>query len=196
MARTAVLLALAAAIVAFLPLAPGTSGKQSGTNSPLPQPQQEDRPTTQLVRLNATLGILPGEEPGGATGTGLSPAGERKATEPSRNQTLSRLTERAEGQTVRAMPATEDPTASFRSEFGQAPLQSWDQAKLQMERLGVKRFRLETWGSEGRFRFTCWVPVDGNPYITRQFEAVAETEFGAIQAALESIERWARDQQP
>ena len=71
-----------------------------------------------------------------------------------------------------------------------AGARSWDEARGRLKQLGVVQFRLETWGQPLRYRFTCWVPLDGNPYITRQFQATAERDVEAAWKVIEQIEAW------
>ena len=67
-------------------------------------------------------------------------------------------------------------------------LTSYEQARAQLQARGVTWFRLETIDPAG-FQFSCSVPNRQNRNISRTYEAQASTELGAIQAAIEQIDK-------
>ena len=59
-----------------------------------------------------------------------------------------------------------------------------------LRQLGATWYALETWGNEGRFHFSCRVAVEGNPSLTRLFQASDAEAFRAMGQVLQQVERW------
>jgi hypothetical protein len=59
-----------------------------------------------------------------------------------------------------------------------------------LRRLGATWYALQTWGNEGRFHFACRVSVDGNPSLTRLFQASDAEATRAMATVLQDVERW------
>ena len=81
------------------------------------------------------------------------------------------------------------PGRQVASGAGASP-RGWEAARRKLDALGIRQFRLETWGHPPQFRFTCWVPLKGNPFITRQFQASAADELEAVWQVLGEVEHW------
>jgi hypothetical protein len=66
-----------------------------------------------------------------------------------------------------------------------------------LRRLGATWYVLETWGNEGRFRFTCRIPVDeDNPGLDRLFQASDAEALPAMVKVLHDVERWKASPRP
>jgi len=50
---------------------------------------------------------------------------------------------------------------------------TYEGAQAQLTARGVTWQRLETWGDQGDWKFTCSIPNKQNPYISRTYEAEA-----------------------
>ncbi len=179
MARTAGLLVTATLLVCLLPLFPSSnlppsSSQVAATNSTLPQPR---------VWIDVSTGILPvyeSSESAGTRGTGAEP---REPAAP------DRAVPRGEAELVGVVRAGLPPGA------GEAGRRSgiagtWEAAREFLRRRGIDRFRLESIGQPLRYRFTCWVPLDGNPYVTRQFVGEGTDELAAVWDAIAEIKAW------
>lgn len=59
----------------------------------------------------------------------------------------------------------------------------WTALHARMKELGVVSFHMDS-ASDGRRRFTCWVP-GGQPGLTRRIEALAATEAEAVRLGLD-----------
>jgi hypothetical protein len=79
-------------------------------------------------------------------------------------------------------PADPDAVAS------QALGQAWREAQERLAALGAINWRLENWGSEGLYRFSCAVSLAGGSRSTRYFEAVAPRAEVAIERVLSEVE--------
>lgn len=71
---------------------------------------------------------------------------------------------------------------------------TWREAQQRLRTMGASRYRLETWGDDGQFRFTCSVPLESNSPINRHFEARAADPMLAVAQVLDDIERWRQRQ--
>lgn len=58
-----------------------------------------------------------------------------------------------------------------------------------LEAKGVTWQRLETWGDQGQWKYSCSVPNRQNPNIRRNYEAVARTPRDAMRAVLEQMDQ-------
>ncbi|GIW79850.1 MAG: hypothetical protein KatS3mg105_1657 [Gemmatales bacterium] len=64
---------------------------------------------------------------------------------------------------------------------------TYEQAQVILRSYGVTWQRLETWGDDGQWKFSCSVPNPNNAYISRNYEARGATYLDAIQAVLEQL---------
>lgn len=76
------------------------------------------------------------------------------------------------------------------------PAITWKEAQHRLTRIGATRYRLETWGSQGQFLFSCSVPLKSNTGLNRHFEARAEDPMHAVALVLDEIEHWKQTQEP
>jgi len=65
-----------------------------------------------------------------------------------------------------------------------------------LRQLGACWYALETWGSEGRFHFTCRVSVEGNPSLSRLFQSSDAEAIQAMAKVLHDVEAWKAPQSP
>ncbi len=160
MARTAILIIFALLILFLLPLSSSVN-----THSRLSARNSTLPP--RRAWLDTTAGILPDPASLQVTATEQeAPVAER----------------RPEQQTnPAAQPVVEEAAMTGRT---------WRAARRRLDQLGVAQFRLETWGRPARYRFTCWVPLDENAFITRQFQATADDDLEAVWRVLEEVEGW------
>jgi hypothetical protein len=66
---------------------------------------------------------------------------------------------------------------------------TWADLRKKMKDLGISRYTLEA-ETDGRVRFRCVIPVDGLKAVGHHFEAEADDEPRAIDAALKRIALW------
>jgi len=59
----------------------------------------------------------------------------------------------------------------------------WSSIHARIKELGIVSFHMDS-VSDGRSRFTCWVPR-GQPGLTQRIEALAATEAEAVRLGLE-----------
>jgi len=64
----------------------------------------------------------------------------------------------------------------------------YEEAQARLRALGVTWQRLETWGDQGDWKFTCSIPNRQNPYISRTYEAEAHDPLSTLHGVLEQIE--------
>ncbi len=83
-------------------------------------------------------------------------------------------------------PGTE-PTESH-TEQGRGIERFWQAAQERLEALGAVNWRLESWGSQGLYRFSCAVSLAGQSRSTRYFEAVASRPETAIEQVVSEVE--------
>jgi hypothetical protein len=69
-----------------------------------------------------------------------------------------------------------------------AQVASYEQAQAFLASRGVKWQRLETWGDSGEWKFSCSVPNPQNTFISRTYEARADTYLAAVRAVLEQMQ--------
>jgi len=74
------------------------------------------------------------------------------------------------------------------------PAITWKEAQHRLRRIGAARYRLETWGSQGQFRFSCSVPLKSNPGLNHHFEARADDPMHAVALVLDKIAHWKQTQ--
>jgi hypothetical protein len=67
--------------------------------------------------------------------------------------------------------------------------EEYRQLQAQLQARGVTWQRLETWGENGDWKFSCSIPNRQNPNIRRNYEAIAHGDLAAVRAALEQIDR-------
>ncbi len=65
---------------------------------------------------------------------------------------------------------------------------SYEEAQAQLKARGVTWQRLETWGDQGDWKFTCSIPNRQNPYISRTYEVEAHDPFSALRGVLDQLE--------
>jgi hypothetical protein len=65
---------------------------------------------------------------------------------------------------------------------------SYEEAQARLRALGVTWQRLETWGDQGDWKFTCSIPNRQNPYISRTYEAEAHDPLSALHGVLDQLE--------
>ena len=65
---------------------------------------------------------------------------------------------------------------------------SYEEAQARLTARGVVWQRLETWGDQGDWKFTCSIPNRQNPYISRTYEAEAHDPLSALHGVLDQLE--------
>lgn len=78
--------------------------------------------------------------------------------------------------------------ARSQTEPGHGITRIWHDAQARLEALGAVSWRLESWGSQGLYRFSCAVSLAGQSRSTRYFEAVAARPELAIEQVVSEIE--------
>jgi hypothetical protein len=63
-----------------------------------------------------------------------------------------------------------------------------EQIQQQLRRLGAVHYVLESWGSEGNYRFVCRIAIEGNPQYTRYFEATGRDGLSVMKRVLQQVE--------
>lgn len=174
MARTAFLLITATLVVCLLPLFPDSAAPPG--SSRLAARNAERRPRQAWIDI--TTGIIPAS-------TEATPD-EPAVVEPATSGPVE--------------PSPPEPPRPFeRPVFEETPVAvgaaraerfAWADVRAFLDSIGVERFRLETVGEPPRYRFTCWVPLGGNRYVTRQFTGEGATEQEAIGSVLAEIREW------
>jgi hypothetical protein len=66
---------------------------------------------------------------------------------------------------------------------------SYEQAQAQLAARGVSWQRLETWGDQGDWKFSCSIPNPQNRFISRTYEAQAHDYLSAMRAVLDQINK-------
>lgn len=69
----------------------------------------------------------------------------------------------------------------------------WPAIHVRIKELGITRFHMDS-VTDGRRRFTCWVPRE-QPGVTQRIEALAATDAEAVRLGLERAEQ-SRRQRP
>ncbi len=67
---------------------------------------------------------------------------------------------------------------------------SWGSAVAQLNRLGIRDYRLEAGSRPGLFYFTCSYTPGDNPRISRRFEAEASEPLKAVEKVLLQVDQW------
>ena len=65
---------------------------------------------------------------------------------------------------------------------------SYEEAQSRLTARGVNWQRLETWGDQGDWKFTCSIPNKQNPYISRTYEAEAHDPLSAVRGVLDQLD--------
>jgi hypothetical protein len=65
---------------------------------------------------------------------------------------------------------------------------TYEGAQAQLTARGVTWQRLETWGDQGDWKFTCSIPNRQNPYISRTYEAEAHDPLSAVRGVLDQLD--------
>jgi hypothetical protein len=65
---------------------------------------------------------------------------------------------------------------------------NYEEAQARLTARGVSWQRLETWGEQGDWKFTCSVPNRQNPYISRTYEAEAHDPLSAVRGVLDQLD--------
>ncbi len=73
-------------------------------------------------------------------------------------------------------------------------LPDWAALRKKMKSLGVTRYTIEG-ETDGQVRFSCVIPVDGLKAVGHQFEAEADDEYHAAEAALKRVTLWKATQE-
>jgi hypothetical protein len=66
---------------------------------------------------------------------------------------------------------------------------SFEQAQALLSSHGVKWQRLETWGDQGEWKFSCSIPSRQNAFISRTYEGRATDSLAAVRAVLAQIDK-------
>lgn len=66
---------------------------------------------------------------------------------------------------------------------------TYEEARAVLQQRGVTWQRLETWGEDGLWKFTCAIPNAKNPNIRRTYEAQAPDAIAVLRAVIEQIDR-------
>jgi hypothetical protein len=65
----------------------------------------------------------------------------------------------------------------------------YDQALDVLKQRGVTWHRLETWGDQGEYKFSCSIPKPQNKFISTTYEARGRDPRSAVQAVLDQIDK-------
>jgi hypothetical protein len=65
---------------------------------------------------------------------------------------------------------------------------TYEEAQARLTARGVSWQRLETWGDQGDWKFTCSIPNKQNPYISRTYEAEAHDPLSAVRGVLDQLD--------
>src|ERR1700687_1581570 len=65
---------------------------------------------------------------------------------------------------------------------------TYEQAQASLTARGVTWQRLETWGDQGDWKFTCSIPNRQNAYISRTYEAEAHDPLSAVRGVLDQLD--------
>jgi hypothetical protein len=65
---------------------------------------------------------------------------------------------------------------------------TYEDAQARLTARGVSWQRLETWGDQGDWKFTCSIPNKQNPYISRTYEAEAHDPLSAVRGVLDQLD--------
>ncbi len=92
------------------------------------------------------------------------------------------------------MPVSRQPTNSStpgadgrRGDLANGSM-TYEDAQARLTARGVSWQRLETWGEQGDWKFTCSVPNRQNPYISRTYEAEAHDPLSAVRGVLDQLD--------
>jgi hypothetical protein len=83
-------------------------------------------------------------------------------------------------------PAAGTPGADATRLAG-APM-TYEEAQARLTARGVSWQRLETWGDQGDWKFTCSIPNPQNRYISRTYEAEAHDPLSAVRGVLDQLD--------
>jgi hypothetical protein len=120
---------------------------------------------------------VPASETGGGEWKGPSSRSEGAAFKP----------DRPEPPPPTARSAGPFATTSFGSVSSRVA--TFEQAQAQLTSRRVTGQRLEMWGDEGEWKFSCRIPRPENPNIARTYEARAPDPIAAMRAVIEQIDR-------
>ncbi len=74
---------------------------------------------------------------------------------------------------------------------------TWEQLLEELERMGVRSYRLERCeGSGPKFCFCCWVPHGVRPGWVWEFRAKADSPAQALRQVVEHLKKWRRRSRP
>jgi hypothetical protein len=90
---------------------------------------------------------------------------------------------------------TVDRSAAASAGDGQASRGDWAAVRRKMAALGVSRYGFEG-EPRGRVRFHCLIPLAGRRAVAQQFEAEADDEWQAVEAALRRVALWRATENP
>lgn len=91
-------------------------------------------------------------------------------------------------------PRQEAILASYETAAGHQPRpvcpDEAENIQRRLRQLGAVYYVLESWGSEGNYRFACRIAIDGNPEYTRYFEATGRDGLSVMSRVLQQVEAW------
>jgi hypothetical protein len=84
-----------------------------------------------------------------------------------------------------------DPAVTPTTDTGtlEAAAPGWPELRRRMKELGVTRYRVEA-EPDGAARFSCLIPLAGERAVAQHFEAEADDELKAADAALRRVALW------
>ncbi len=87
------------------------------------------------------------------------------------------------------VPAPVPPGSQASADVAGASGQDWKALRNRLKAAGVTRYTIEA-RPDGRAVFRCQIPVEGLTAVSQQFEAEADDEFLAAEAALRRVQLW------
>lgn len=158
-----------------------SSAQSPDSNAAISQPDGETAPHGRTAAQSARNSTSPVPQPARSA----RPA-------PKSPDTHAATTPKATIRGVRAAPTEYAPAGAERSKAdageGRALDQVWPAAQERLEALGAVTWRLETWGSQGLYRFSCAVSLAGHSRSTRYFEAIAAHPETAVEQVVSEVE--------
>jgi hypothetical protein len=171
----------------------GTSAVAGGVGIAQPVPLPAPSAATSQAALAA--GVNPSLDSGRdlrigvkAVSTGDSGTGRTTGTQ---GGAILRGPEPANGSAPRAdsTPPVGVTTPPVTLASGSGPAEEYRQLQAQLQARGVTWQRLETWGENGDWKFSCSIPYPNNPNTRHNINAIARGDLAAIRAALEQIDQ-------
>ena len=147
----------------------------SPTYVPMQAPMSYPAPAPALAPQNNPAPAVPASAPRAAAQAPRQPVARAKAPDeptPARPTPL-------------VMPSPEQLGVAVRPV---ANAVNWTALHARMKELGIVSFHMDTL-SDGRYRFTCWLP-QGQPGTTQRIEALAASEIEATRVGLERASQY------